>query len=70
MNFSGALSHLHICESCHGECFAEQMSEDHTGLCIECGKSLQAELDAECVEELLSDEEIAEAFLAESEAAE
>lgn len=66
MNLSGPLSHVHVCESCGGEGSREQMSEEHIGLCIPCATSLQAELDAEAAEELLSDDGIFEALLAEA----
>jgi reverse gyrase len=58
-----------FCANCTGECANEHMSADHPGLCAECAVDLQAAIEAQAVEELLTDEEIVSALLEQQDAA-
>jgi len=62
MNYVACLNTV-ICESCGGECSRDEMSDDHAGLCRVCGDDLQASLDAEESEEILSDDQIVATLL-------
>lgn len=62
MNYVAALS-TSLCSGCDAEVTDDELSRDHVGMCCSCGKDLQATLDAEAAEELLSDDEIVAALL-------
>lgn len=60
---------IFVCSACSAECFAKEVHAAHKGMCRECGEDLQVTLSAERAEALLSDAEIVEALLDDTEPA-